>query len=226
MARELRFGEADRQKMLAGVNALAAADQLANGPRGRNLVSERSYGAQMLPPSHYEMGTRWPLPRRIYTNESLASERDSAGSTQECTDRVLALCAPFTASMTFFKNTTAHTLPMPRNNEEKLADIGFSEAMLDSEDEKERYRNYCCLISTKIMTDPVHAPDYPQFDFERSDILRWLRIKQEHPFNRTTLRSEQLVQSVTLKQDINKFVDDTVAAFHQSKNSTQLSING
>jgi hypothetical protein len=62
----------------------------------------------------------------------------------------------------------------------------------------------------KIMTDPVFDPRFPQFNFEKSEILRWLRIKQEHPFNRTALRSDQLVHNVTLKQDINKFVDDTV----------------
>ncbi|MDP3705830.1 MAG: hypothetical protein Q8R24_07960 [Legionellaceae bacterium] len=45
MPKELRFGDKARQEMLAGVNALAAAHQLANGPRGRNIVLEKSYGA-------------------------------------------------------------------------------------------------------------------------------------------------------------------------------------
>lgn len=45
MPKELVFGDKARQEMLAGVNALAKADQLANGPRGRNIVLEKQYGA-------------------------------------------------------------------------------------------------------------------------------------------------------------------------------------
>jgi chaperonin GroEL len=45
MAKELRFGDEARQQMLAGVNALANAVQVTMGPRGRNVVLERSYGA-------------------------------------------------------------------------------------------------------------------------------------------------------------------------------------
>ena len=45
MAKELRFGDDARQQMLAGVNALANAVQVTMGPRGRNVVLEKSYGA-------------------------------------------------------------------------------------------------------------------------------------------------------------------------------------
>ena len=45
MAKELKFGDEARQQMLAGVNALANAVQVTMGPRGRNVVLERSYGA-------------------------------------------------------------------------------------------------------------------------------------------------------------------------------------
>ncbi|MCX7091391.1 MAG: chaperonin GroEL [Legionellales bacterium] len=45
MAKELRFGDDARQQMLAGVNALANAVQITMGPKGRNVVLERSYGA-------------------------------------------------------------------------------------------------------------------------------------------------------------------------------------
>ncbi len=151
---------------------------------------------------------------------SHASTGDSHRSAaEEVTERVLALCQPFSPGMTLFKNTKGEA----RNNQTTLADIGFSEAMLDSKAKKERYRDFCCLISTYIMTDPVHAPDYPQFHFEKSEILKWLRIKQEHPFNRTSLMPEQLVPSVALKQEINQFVDDTVANFHPMKNGTPFS---
>jgi len=45
MAKDLRFGDDARQQMLAGVNALANAVQVTMGPRGRNVVLEKSYGA-------------------------------------------------------------------------------------------------------------------------------------------------------------------------------------
>lgn len=45
MAKELRFGDDARLQMLAGVNALADAVQVTMGPRGRNVVLEKSYGA-------------------------------------------------------------------------------------------------------------------------------------------------------------------------------------
>jgi len=45
MAKELRFGDDARQQMLAGVNALTDAVQVTMGPRGRNVVLEKSFGA-------------------------------------------------------------------------------------------------------------------------------------------------------------------------------------
>src|SRR5476651_2041304 len=44
-AKELRFAEEARQLMLAGVNGLADAVQITMGPRGRNVVIDKSFGA-------------------------------------------------------------------------------------------------------------------------------------------------------------------------------------
>ena len=43
--KELKFGDDARHEMIAGVNALANAVQVTMGPRGRNVVLEKSYGA-------------------------------------------------------------------------------------------------------------------------------------------------------------------------------------
>lgn len=43
--KELTFGEAARLKMLAGVNTLADAVKVTLGPKGRNVVIDREYGA-------------------------------------------------------------------------------------------------------------------------------------------------------------------------------------
>jgi chaperonin GroEL len=47
-AKELRFREEARQLMLAGVNYLADAVQITMGPRGRNVVIEKSFGAPLV----------------------------------------------------------------------------------------------------------------------------------------------------------------------------------
>src|SRR3990170_3286768 len=44
-AKEVRFHESARHKMLAGVNILADAVKVTLGPKGRNVILERSYGA-------------------------------------------------------------------------------------------------------------------------------------------------------------------------------------
>jgi chaperonin GroEL len=46
--KELRFGEDARQSMLAGVNDLANAVQITMGPRGRNAVIDKSFGAPLV----------------------------------------------------------------------------------------------------------------------------------------------------------------------------------
>jgi chaperonin GroEL len=45
MAKDLRFGDDARSQMLAGVNALADAVQVTMGPKGRNVVLDKSFGA-------------------------------------------------------------------------------------------------------------------------------------------------------------------------------------
>ncbi len=44
-AKEVRFHEDARHKILAGVNVLANAVKATLGPKGRNVVLERSFGA-------------------------------------------------------------------------------------------------------------------------------------------------------------------------------------
>ena len=44
-AKEIRFGDDARQKMLAGVNVLANAVKVTLGPKGRNVVIDKSFGA-------------------------------------------------------------------------------------------------------------------------------------------------------------------------------------
>ena len=43
-AKEIRFGDDARQKMFAGVNILANAVRVTLGPKGRNVVIDKSFG--------------------------------------------------------------------------------------------------------------------------------------------------------------------------------------
>src|SRR6266513_891180 len=47
-AKDVRFGEGVRNRMLSGVNILANAVKITLGPKGRNVVLERSYGAPTI----------------------------------------------------------------------------------------------------------------------------------------------------------------------------------
>ena len=44
-AKDVRFGDDARNRMMAGVNVLANAVKVTLGPKGRNVVLEKSFGA-------------------------------------------------------------------------------------------------------------------------------------------------------------------------------------
>ena len=44
-AKDVKFGDAARQGMLTGVNILADAVKTTLGPKGRNVVLDKSFGA-------------------------------------------------------------------------------------------------------------------------------------------------------------------------------------
>ena len=44
-AKEVKFGDDARHKMMAGVNVLANAVKVTLGPKGRNVVLEKSFGS-------------------------------------------------------------------------------------------------------------------------------------------------------------------------------------
>ncbi|WP_163010059.1 hypothetical protein, partial [Pseudomonas viridiflava] len=47
-AKGVKFGDAARTKMLKGVNVLADAVKATLGPKGRNVVIEKSFGAPTI----------------------------------------------------------------------------------------------------------------------------------------------------------------------------------
>jgi len=47
-AKDVKFGDSARQKMLKGVNVLADAVKVTLGPKGRNVVLDKSFGAPTI----------------------------------------------------------------------------------------------------------------------------------------------------------------------------------
>src|SRR5574344_2260530 len=47
-AKEVKFGDSARKKMLVGVNVLADAVKATLGPKGRNVVLDKSFGAPLI----------------------------------------------------------------------------------------------------------------------------------------------------------------------------------
>ena len=48
MAKEIKYGEDARKKLLEGVNKLADTVKVTLGPKGRNVVLDRSFGAPLI----------------------------------------------------------------------------------------------------------------------------------------------------------------------------------
>ena len=47
-AKDVKFKEAARERMLSGVNTLANAVKVTLGPKGRNVVLDKSFGAPRI----------------------------------------------------------------------------------------------------------------------------------------------------------------------------------
>lgn len=48
MAKDLFYGEESRRKLLAGVDKLADTVKITLGPKGRNVLIEKSYGSPLI----------------------------------------------------------------------------------------------------------------------------------------------------------------------------------
>src|ERR1041384_3878612 len=62
MAKQIVTGEASRQAILRGVNALADAVKITLGPKGRNAVIEKKFGAPIITKDGVTVATEIELP--------------------------------------------------------------------------------------------------------------------------------------------------------------------
>ena len=75
-AKEVKFGAEARTKMLEGVDILANAVKVTLGPKGRNVVLEKSFGA----PHH----KRWCDSCKRYRVERQVSEHGRSNGARGC----------------------------------------------------------------------------------------------------------------------------------------------
>lgn len=48
MAKDIKFGEDARKKLMVGINNLANTVKVTLGPKGRNVVLDRGFGAPLI----------------------------------------------------------------------------------------------------------------------------------------------------------------------------------
>src|SRR5574343_263197 len=94
-AKEVKFGDSARKKMLVGVNVLADAVKATLGPKGRNVVLERSFGAPLITKDGVSVAKEIELKDRIENIgaqlvKDVASKANDAAGDGTTTATVLA----------------------------------------------------------------------------------------------------------------------------------------
>src|SRR5437870_9402748 len=84
-AKDVRFGDGVRNRMLNGVNILARAVKVTLGPKGRNVILERSFGAPTITKDgvsvakEIELKDRWENMGAQMVKEVASKTSDVAG---------------------------------------------------------------------------------------------------------------------------------------------------
>ena len=82
MAKQIAFDQAARDKLLAGVNGLANAVRVTLGPKGRNVIIEKSWGSPtvtkdgVLPDDDVLFAVERDLCARVLADQHLVASGD------------------------------------------------------------------------------------------------------------------------------------------------------
>ena len=60
MAKQIKYGVEARKALEAGVNQLADTVRVTLGPKGRNVVLDKSFGAPLITNDGVTIATMWP----------------------------------------------------------------------------------------------------------------------------------------------------------------------
>jgi len=81
-AKDVRFGEDARARMLRGVDILADAVKVTLGPKGRNVVIDKSYGAPRITKDGVTVAKEIELPEK-FENMGAQMVREVASKTND-----------------------------------------------------------------------------------------------------------------------------------------------
>ncbi|MFA6305742.1 MAG: chaperonin GroEL [Candidatus Gracilibacteria bacterium] len=82
MAKQIRFGDDARQRLLAGVEKLAKAVKITLGPKGRNVVLDKKYGSPLITNDGVTIAKEIELPD-AYENMGVAMVKEVATKTND-----------------------------------------------------------------------------------------------------------------------------------------------
>lgn len=113
MAKDLHYGENSRQRLLAGVDKLADTVKITLGPRGRNVLIEKSYGAPLITNDGVSIAREIELEDQVENMgaqlvKEVATKTNDVAGDGTTTATLLAQCIVREG----FKNVTAGANPM------------------------------------------------------------------------------------------------------------------
>ena len=85
-AKDVKFHDAARSKMVAGVNILADAVKVTLGPKGRNVVLSRSYGSPTITKDGVSVAKEIELQDK-FENMGAQMVKEVASKTSDVADR-------------------------------------------------------------------------------------------------------------------------------------------
>ena len=82
-AKDVKFGDSARQRMLNGVNTLADAVKVTLGPKGRNVVLDKSFGAPTVTKDGVSVAKEVELKDK-FENMGAQMVKEVASQTSDC----------------------------------------------------------------------------------------------------------------------------------------------
>ena len=88
-AKEIRFSEDSRARMLRGVNTLANAVKVTLGPRGRNVVIEKSWGSPTVTKDGVTVAKEIELENKFENTVAVVVPSPATSEVLEATSRTI-----------------------------------------------------------------------------------------------------------------------------------------
>ncbi len=111
-SKEIKFGRTAREKMLRGVDILADAVKVTLGPKGRNVIIDKSFGAPRITKDGVSVAKEIELEDK-FENMGAQMVREVASKTNDIAEATAPRLQPFLPRRSFAKATR----PLPLKHE-------------------------------------------------------------------------------------------------------------